>query len=310
MATQTLAEAKKFINDDIISGVAQDIITVDPMYSVLPWTGFSGQGIILNREDVLGDSDFYGVGDTITANAPASYVQKTFTPTKIVGDAEMDYMVQATSVSDGVDMQAQEISSKAKSVGRKFQKGIAVGTAAGNDMESFHTLCDAGQYTTASAGQALDFTLLDELEDLVLAKDGQVDWIQMAKRTMRSYLALLRSANGTPGSWIMTLPDGRKVAEYNGVPIFKSGHLSVTETANGAALVGDALTSVWAGCWDDGSNKIGISAIHPISTPAGLSIQRVGTVADRDAEIMRVKMYANLALFNRKGLARLTSINN
>jgi hypothetical protein len=133
----------------------------------------------------------------------------------------------------------------------------------------------------------------------------------MAPRTLRSYKVLLRSLGGTPGDWILTMPDGvTKMVTYEGVPIFKNEYLSVAETANGAALTAGALTSVWAGCFDDGTNKVGIAGIHPSTMPAGVEVEPVGPQEAKDAKIWRVKQYANFVSFNRRGLARLTSISN
>ena len=310
MASQTLAEAAKLINNEIVMGVAQDIISINPMYSVLPFTPYDGQAILVNRENALGDAGVYAVDATITHKAAATFTQVPFTATKLIGDAEMDGLVRAQSSSAGVDQVAVEISSKAKSIGRLFQTGIATGTGVSPQMNSLHSLCDSGQYTTASAGQALSFALLDELCDLVKAKDGQVDWIMMPNRTMRAYKVLLRALGGTPADWIVTLPDGRTTISYEGIPIFKNEYLSVAETANGAALTGGALTSVWAGVFDDGSQKVGISGIHPASVPAGIVVEPIGAMEAKDTTIWRVKQYANFVNFNRRGVARLTSINN
>jgi hypothetical protein len=310
MATQTLAEAAKLINDDLVAGVAEDIISVNPLFDILPFNGYTGQGIVVNREDALGDAGFYAVGATITHKTAATFEQQTFTATKIIGDAELDGLVKVQSEGGGVDQVAVEISSKAKSVGRQFQTGMASGDGSSPNMNSLHSLCDSGQYTTASAGQALSFELLDELCDLVKSKDGQVDWIQMPARTLRSYKVLLRALGGTPADWVVELPGGRKVISYEGIPIFKNEYLSVTETANGAALEGDVLTSVWAGVFDDGSEKVGVAGIHPVNVPAGVQVEPVGPQEAVDTSIWRVKQYANFACFNRRGLARLTSINN
>ena len=183
-------------------------------------------------------------------------------------------------------------------------------------MNSLHSLIDASQVAGSATARALSFDLLDELLDLVKAKDGMVDWIMMPARTIRSYKALLRALGGTPADWVVNLPgtaqypEGRKVISYEGIPIFKNEFLSVAETANGAALTGGAMTSVWAGCFDDGSQKIGIAGIHPVSVPAGIMVHPVGAMEQKDVDIWRVKQYANFANFNRRGLARLTSINN
>lgn len=310
MASQTLAEAKKLINDQIVQGIVEDIITINPLYDLLPFTGYTGQAILVNREEALGDAGFYSVDATITSKAAATFKQVPFSATKIIGDVELDGLVRATSASAGVDQLAVEISSKAKKIGRLFQEGMATGDGSSPNMNSLHSLCDSEQYTAASEGQALSFELLDSLLDLVKAKDGMVDWILMAPRTMRSYKALLRAMGGTPADWVVNLPDGRTTIGYEGIPIFKNEYLSVEETANGAALTGGALTSVWAGCFDDGTRRVGISGIYPEGTPAGISVEVVGAAENKDSQIVRVKQYANFVCFNRRGLARLTSINN
>lgn len=310
MASQTLAEAKKLINNQIVQGVVEDVISINPLYALLPFTSYAGQGLVVNRENALGDAGMYAVDATITNKAAATFSQVTFTATKIIGDAEMDGLVRAQSASAGVDQVAVEVSSKAKSIGRLFQQGMAIGDGVSPNMNSLHTLCDSGQYTTASAGQALSFALLDELCDLVKAKDGVVDWIMMAPRTMRAYKVLLRALGGTAADWVVTLPDGRTTIGYEGIPIFKNDFMPVTETANGAALTGGALTSVWAGCFDDGSRKVGVSGIYPEGVPAGVQVEYIGGQENKDSKIWRVKQYANFASFNRRGLARLTSINN
>jgi len=312
MATQTLAQAAKLINNDLVAGVAEDIITTNPVWGAIPWSGYDGQGFIHNRENALGDAQHLAVGGTITAKAAATYTQQTFTSTTTVGDAELNGLVAAESSSAGVDQMAAEVSSKAKSVGRLLQTGIASGTGTGANMNSLHTLCDSGQYTSTSAGQALSFALLDEVCDLVKSKDGEVDFLLMPGRTLRSYKALVRALGGVNETIAFTMPNGtkRQVSVYEGIPVFQNDYLSVAETANGAALTGGALASVWAGCWDDGTNRVGASMIYPNGTPAGIAVEQVGAKETADEQIVRVKSYSNFALFNRKGLARLTSINN
>jgi hypothetical protein len=310
MATQTLAEAKKLINDDMVQGVVEDIISINPIYALLPFADYTGQAILVNREDALGDAAFYGIDATITAKNPASFAQATFSATKLIGDVEIDKLVQATSSSAGVDQLSIEVSSKAKQIGRMFQKGMVTGTGTMPDMNSLHTLCDPEQYVGASTGQAISFALLDELLDKVKSKDGQVDFIMMSPRTFRSYKTLLRQLGGTPADWVVTLPDGRQTISYENTPIFKNEFMPDTETANGAALTGGDLTSVYAGCFDDGTRRVGISGIYPAGTPAGIAVEPIGTSESKDQAVVRVKQYTNLAIFNRRGLARLTSINN
>lgn len=308
MASQTLAEAAKLINDEIVAGVAEDIITINPIYSMLPFDGYDGQSVNVNRENALGDSQVLAVDGTITAKAAATFTTVPFSATKLIGDVEMDGLVQAQSSSAGVDQIAVEISSKAKSIGRQFQQGMATGDGSSPNMNSVRSLVDASEQTISAGtnGDAISFELLDTLLDLVVAKDGEVDWIMLPERTMRSLKALYRALGGTPAEWVVNLPDGRTTIGYESTPIFKNNYLAINETEGTET----AATSIYAGCWDDGSRKLGVSGIHPASVPAGIQVSMVGEAETKDMSIIRLKQYANFAVYNRRGLARLKGVNN
>ena len=140
MATQTLAEAAKLINNEIVQGVALDIITTNPIWQVMPWTGYDGQAIVVNSETTEGDSQHLAVGGTITAKAAAAFTQNTYSAVTTIGDAELNGLVAAQSASAGVDQMAVEVSSKARSVGRKLQTGIAQGDGASPNLEGIVTV--------------------------------------------------------------------------------------------------------------------------------------------------------------------------
>jgi len=310
MASQTLAEAAKLIQNDLVAGVAEDIIDIDPLFDVMGFDPYTGQAVVVNAENALGDAMILNtIGGTITAKAAATFTQTSFTAGRIIGDVEMDGLVQAQSASAGVDQTSVEISSKSKSVGRTFRQEIAGdGT---NGINALHSLIDSSQFVgSLVTGEPISFILLDELMDLVKSKNGQVDWLMMAPRTMRAYKALLRDLGGTPGDWVFTTPLGRSVTTYEGIPIFKNEFLPIVETGDAAAITGGAFSSVWAGVFDDGSRKVGIAGIHPASMPAGISVEPVGPQELKDVEIWRVKWYTNFVNYNIRGLARLPNINN
>ena len=309
MATQTLAEIQKLVLSDVVAGVIENIITVNPISQVLPFSSYAGSGLITNYEATLGDTQFLAVDGTITAKAQRTNTQKTYIATTIIGDAEMNGLNAAHGAS--IDAIAGDVRSKAKDLGRKFQNGMVNGTGISGDMNSLHTLCDATQFTTASAGQALSFALLDEL--LMLVTLDNPDFIMMSKRTFASFRTLYRSASMVMPSYLndqFGKAAGLNVMEYLGIPVFRNDFSSVLETANGAALTGGALASVFAGCFDDGTKKKGISGIYPEAVPAGVVVENVGAMESKDTSIIRVKQYTNLANFGLKGLARLPSINN
>ncbi len=310
MAIMTLVEAKKYVNDEMVEGVVEDIISINPFFSIFPYASYDGHGVIGNREKVLADVDVYDVNAIITARNVSEVDQVFYSAIKIIGDADIDSLIQAQSSSGGISIIAQEISSKAKSVGRRFQQGMITDDGTAPNMNSFHTLIDPTQTIGGAAGENISFELLDQLLDMVTAKDGQADFMMMAPRTFRSYKTLLRYLGGTPAEWVIDLPDGRTTIGYEDIPIFKNPFVPTTETAQASAIVGGNLTSVWAGCFDDGSLKNGICGLYPSGVPAGVQVEMIGKNVDKDSETFRVKQYTNLALMNRRALARLTSINN
>jgi hypothetical protein len=311
MASMTLAEFIKRSRDSLITGIAQDIYTTDPMYDYIPWIPYIGSGATYNRETVMGDSQYATYGTAITAKATSTVTPVLYRGITVVGDAEINKQQVAESGGDGGDLIVSEVSSKAKSVGRKIRTGIAVGSGVVPEMNSMHTLCDASQYATSVAGgAALSFERMDELANLVKSKDGFVDFYVASGREMRKIRSLYRALGGVPMIDVQLGDRTYKVLEFNGVPIFQNDYLSTTETDSGAALVGGTQSSMYAGVWDDGSQKIGAALIYPAATDSmGINVEQIGSKEGYDEEVYRVKFYGNFALFNRRGLARLPGIS-
>lgn len=211
MASVTLAESGKLAQNMLVAGVIENIITVNRMFEVLPFDGIDGNALAYNRENVLGDVDVEGVGDTIGSKAPATFTQVTSTLTTIIGDAEVNGLIQATRSGDGNNQTAVQIASKSKSAGRKFQDMLITGTGAANQFDGLINLCVAGQtFDSGTNGANLAFIDMDATMDLVTDKDGQVDYWTMPARTIRSYKALLRALGGASINEVIVLPSGAK----------------------------------------------------------------------------------------------------
>jgi hypothetical protein len=276
------------------------------MFEVLPFDGISGNALAYNRENVLGDVDVEGVGDTIGGKAAATFTQVTSSLTTIIGDAEVNGLIQATRSSDGNDQTAVQIASKAKSAGRKYQDMLINGTGAANQFSGLLLLCVAGQKAdTGVNGGALSFDFLDEMMDLVVDKDGQVDYITMHARTIRSYFALLRALGGASIGDTIQLPSGTEVPAYRGVPIFRNDWIPINQTKG----AGTDQTTIFAGTFDDGSRQHGIAGLTA-ETMAGINVVDVGESETKDERIWRVKWYCGLALFSEKGIACADGITN
>lgn len=309
MASVTLAESAKLAQDELVAGVIENVITVNEMFELLPFDGIDGNALAYNRENALGDVQMAGVGSTITAKAAATFTQVTSTLTTIIGDAEVNGLIQATRSGDGNDQKAVQIASKAKSCGRKYQDQMINGDGTGSNMTGILGLAASGQ--TVEAGNAaanganLSFEDLDALIDLVTDKDGQVDFLMMNGRTRRAYLALLRALGGTSPGDIYTMASGRQVPAYRGIPIFRNDWIPINQTKGDTTT----CTSVIAGTLDDGSRSHGIAGLTA-ERQAGINIKEVGEKEDADESITRVVWYCGLALFNEKGLAVLKNVKN
>lgn len=305
MASVTLAESAKLEQNMLLAGVIETIVTVDQFFELLPFIDISGNAIAYNRENVAGDVQFATVGTTITAKAAATFTAVTDSLTKIIGDAEVDEFIQATR-SNTTDQKAVQIMSKVKSVGRQFSNTLVNGDGTSESFNGLLDLLAAGQTINAGDnGAALSFTLLDELLDKVVDKDGVVDYILMNGRTLRSYFVLLRALGGATIGDSITLPSGAVVPAYRGTPIFKNNWVPIDQVQGTES----AATTILAGTLDDGSEKIGISGITA-ENAAGINIQDIGISATKDESITRIKWYCGLSNFSQLGLAGIIGINN
>jgi len=306
MPSVTLAESAKLAQNELVAGVIENVITVNRIFEVIPFDGISGNALAYNRENVLGDTQVLGVGGTITAKAAATFTQVTSSLTTIIGDAEVNGLIQATRSSDGNDQTATQIASKAKSCGRQWQDMFINGTGAGDQFNGLINLCAAAQkVATGANGGALSFTFLDELLDLVVDKDGQVDWITMHSRPLRAYFSLLRALGGAGIGDVVTLPSGAEVPAYRGTPIFRNDWIPINQVKG----TGSNQTMVFAGNFDDGSRQHGIAGLTAESQ-AGINVVDVGEAEAKDEHIWRVKWYSGLALFSEKGLALADGITS
>lgn len=305
MATVTLAESAKLTQDMLLAGVIESIVEVNPLFEVMPFTPIEGNALAYNREKVLGNVQFLGVGGTITAKAPAEFDKVTSSLTTLIGDAEVNGLIQATR-SNYTDQKAIQVASKAKSLGRKYQESMIIGNGAGDTFQGLLSLVPSAQLVnTGTDGANFSFEILDELIDMIKDKDGAADFLMMPARTLRAYYALLRALGGATIGDVVTLPSGRQIPAYRGVPIFRNDWIPTNQTKGGSSNT----TTVFAGTFDDGSGTHGISGLTAMDS-AGVRVENVGVSETKDETITRVKMYCGLALFSELGLAAAPGIKN
>lgn len=320
MPSITLVESAKLSQNELVAGVIENIITVNRMFHVLPFDGIDGNALAYNRENALAPVATVGVGDTDgvigssatsgnnqserqAAKDAATFTQVTSTLTTILGDAEVNGLIQATRSNDN-DQTAVQIASKSKSAGRKYQDMMVNGDGTNYGFAGLISLCPSGQVLdTGTDGQKLSLELMDELQDTVIDKDGTVDYFAFNQREIRTMNKLLRELGGTSAMDAVKLPSGAEVPAYRGVPVLRNDYIPVNQTKGASSN----CTSIFAGTFDDGSRQHGIAGLTA-SQQAGIHVVDVGEHQQKDERIWRVKWYAGLALFSEKGIAMAQGI--
>jgi hypothetical protein len=293
-------EAEKLSNNQLVAGVIEEIIEKDELFALLPFVGVNGKAYVYDRENALPTADFLDPNDTVNEGA-GTFTEVTAKLRILAGDVDVDKFLQET-MGDTNDQKATQIALKAKAVARKFKQTLANGDSA-VDTKSFDGLqkqVAAGQTITAGAnGAALTLSMLDELCDTV---PNGADCLVMRPGTIRAYRSLLYATGGIVPAMVEIPNFGVPVLAHNGVPIVRNDFLPGNET-QGASSV---CCSVYAARMNE------LDGLHGLfgGASAGLRIEELGTVQNKDAERIRVKWYAGMALKSTKSLARLKGITN
>lgn len=236
-------EAEKLSLPMLQAGVIENVITSDQLFSVVPFEPMDGKSLIYNRENSLGDADFYDVNDTLSESA-ATFTELTQQLKRIIGTVDVDNFLQGT-MSLQNDQTAIQIAKKSKVVGRKFANAMINGNATLNAKE-FNGLrallagLPASQRDVAAAqGAALSYDYLDWMIDAVKIGDNAA--FVMNSRTIRSYVKLQRALGGTTPETVSV--GGQVFNAYRGRPILKNDWVPTDEDSEGTR---NSQTSGWA----------------------------------------------------------------
>jgi len=292
----TLAEAQKLSQDDLVGGVIENIVTANSMFELLPFGTILGNAKTYNRELTLGDSQFLGRGDTITAKAGDTFDKITTDLTTLVGDAEINGLDVAQGIG-GDDVASIQIASKAKDISRKYQNTMVNGLAAtANEFSGMIELVSTASQIVDAASSALTLGMLDDLLITVLSKGADVDFLCMNGKAINKIRSLNRALGGTDMEQVMI--NGIQFTQWAGVTILRNDYIP---TALG-------ITTIFAGNFDDGSEKVGLAGLTGANN-FGISVENVGVSEDKDQEVWRVKFYNSLALFSDLGLSKIKDVD-
>jgi len=296
-------EAEKLSNNQLVSGVIDQIIERDDLFSVLPFVGVNGKAYVYNRENALGGAAFLDPNDSVSESA-ATFTEVVAKLRILAGDVDVDKFLQ-TTMGDTNDQMAIQIAKKAKAVARAFHQTLATGDTGTNAkaFDGLPTLAAAAPSTqnlsAGANGNALTLSMLDELCDAV---PNGADVIVMRRGTIRAFRGLLRATYGTDAVMQQLENFGRPMLTHNGIPVIMNEFLAADEVQG----TEDASTSVYALRLNE------LDGLHGLygGDNAGIVVENIGTVQNKDATRIRLKWYTGLALKSSRSIARLKGVTN
>ncbi len=297
-------EAEKLSNNDLLRGVIEEVIDREDLFAILPFAKTEGKAYMYNRETTVVEAEFLDPNDTVSEGA-ATFAEVVTKVRILAHDVDVDKFL-AQTMGDINDQVAIQLAAKAKGLARKFRKTLVIGDNGTNAKEFDGVLALCGDLAASqnivvgTNGAALTLAMLDELLDAI---PNGADVIMMRPGTIRAFRTLLRAAGGTAPAELMLANFGRPMLTHNGVPIIENEFIS------GAVTQGTSTTntcSVYAMRLNLDDGLHGLYA----GPNAGMVVEPIGTVQNKDAWRYRVKWYAGLALKSTKSLARLIGITN
>ena len=293
-------EAEKLSNNDLQRGVIEEIVTLDDTFALLPFARTNGKAYVYNRENALSEGTFLDPNATVTEGA-ATFTEITTNLRILAGDVDVDKFLNET-MSDTNDQLATQIALKAKALGRKWQATFINGDngTTAQEFDGLVSLVEAGQ-TIASAGangDALSLTKMDELADKI---PYGPDAFIMNGALIRQYRNLLRTVGGGTDANMLQLKNfDRPILTHNGIPVLKNDFI-LNDEAKGTMTDG---SSVYAVRFNEDDGVHGIFG----GESAGIRIENIGTVQNKDAWRIRVKWYSAIVMKSTLSLARASEI--
>lgn len=293
-------EAEKLSNNQLVAGVVEEIIDRDPLFALLPFAKVNGKAYVYNREKTISEGDFLDPNEDINEGG-ATFDEITTKLRVLIGDVDVDKFLIET-MGDTNDQLAIQLAEKAKGMGRKFRRTLIQGNASTNpkEFDGLLRLVTPGQTLSAGDnGNPVSLSMLDELLDAV--KNGS-DALVMRPGTWRAVKALMRAAGGTTPTHIQLENFGMPIPAYDGTPVLVSDFLPAGETVGTA----EDTTSIMAVRLNE------VDGLHGLfgGDAAGLRVEQIGTVQNRDAYRHRMKWYCGLALKSTQSVARIKGVTN
>lgn len=295
------AVAETLSQEDMLRGVIEEIVYRDDLLGLMPFSRTDGKALVYIRELTNSEGTFLEVNDVVPEGT--STVEEVVTKLRIIaGDVDVDKFLDET-MSDKNSQLALQIAMKAKGMATTFRRALVLGNNSTNakEFDGIQKLvADTGNFFDAGVnGAAVSLSMLDELIDKLQGR--RPDALMMRSGTLRALKALWRAAGGNTGGMLQVDNFGLSVPTHDGVPIILNDFIPVVAqgtTANTCSIYALRLNEV------DG--------LHGLygGESAGIRVEDIGTVQNKDATRTRLKWYCGLALKSTISLAAVRGVTN
>lgn len=301
----TLAESAKLSQDKLHRKVVEELIKISPLLKRIPFVTIEGNSIKIPYEDVsnVGSVGFYAVNDAITEST-AKWLTRTYSLTKLIGDADVDNLIQQTR-SNFFNQMGEQVRMKTKLMAHAFDETAIYGTSTNsNEFLGFQWLersttqrIHMGATTT---GATLTLAKLDELVDAIPGGE-KPDILLLNKQINRRLAQKLRGV----GSY-MTERDayGDYWQFWNGVPLVVTDWIGQVESIAAtifSAKTGGSCSSIIAVKFGEGDGVVGFNS-GDIQTDTWDKLEQ------KDASRTRLRWYLGMGSYSAKCIAILDGI--
>jgi HK97 family phage major capsid protein len=302
-----IEEARKLSLNKFQKGVITEIVTRSALFARLPVMPVVGKAYQYTRENTIGVATWVGPNGRIKEST-ATYDTITTSLKSCIGDADVDDFLEETH-SDQQSPMALQIRAKTKVVLREIQRVCVKGDSSVNPLEpdGVQKLVTTGQTVgannDAAQGGAVGFKDLDRCKAKV--KVGTPSFWLANNSVEIEIRELYRSKNIEPPDIALENfrgPSGGtpKFLMLHGLPIFIEDNITQDETKGTST----DCSSMYIVATDDDEGLTGLIS----RSGAGIRVKVIGTLPDKDADRVRVKMYFGTALRSTLAVARCEGI--
>ena len=295
-----MTELGKQVQDEVLQGVIETIVSTDEIFNALPFRKVEGSGLKVTWEKEIPEADFIDPTDTIPQSEGTKLDQ--FVETVRVIARNIDIPKFSTEVEGAPILPF--IKGEIKAMSRAYRRAMFTGDSSTNPkvfdglQKQIARIESKGLQRSIDAGKnPLAFSMLDEL--IALMKLG-VDAIVMHPRAYIAYKELLRQKGNTDSAMLQLKNFGKPVLTFDGIPVLQSEYVPITTDSDG-----NVLTDIYALHF---SVADGVTGLYGGNGGAGIQYKKLGEVPDKLAIRYRFEWYCGFTVLSPYAVAAVKNV--